>query len=404
MTTMKILPKSILVALTGMTTALGCVNADEGPGEDLGTVQQAEEWDDVNAPTNFSHLGASYEYELAALPRQGEAQTIPWAGWYWATATDAINYRWDGPNTDSPTAKYAEAFGLNPKKLENALSRRSGIDSLRGRVRSCTVTSQCNANNGEICAKRQGRVRGLCIPTWFGQCHAWAPAAIMEPEPEHAVTYNGVTFKVQDLKALITYVYNNVPWEELGDRCDTNSPDVTYDEYGRPENIQCRDTNPGSFHLIVTNWLGLHGKSFVEDRTWDDEVWNQPMRGYNIKKQEQVSEAEAAQLMGLQGVSYIFNSNAASFYHVIMDVEYIAESGADEDGNLNEDNYTKTDKVEYLLELDGQGRIIGGEWIDNAPHADFLWVPTGTAGDVWLSWRYKIEYAKVKNLLNQSIR
>jgi len=404
MTTMKILPKSILVALTGMTAALGCVSADTDLTEDLGMVQQAEEWNSLNAPTNFSHLGASYEYELASLPRQGEAQTIPWAGWYWATAADAINYRWDGPTTDSPTAKYAKAFGINPKKLENALSKKSGIDSRRGRARPCTRDSQCNSNNGEVCAKRHGKGRGLCIPTWFGQCHAWAPAAIMEPEPEHAVTYNGVNFKVQDIKALITYVYNNVDTDQLADRCNTNSPDVTYDEYGRPESVKCRDTNAGSFHIIATNWLGLQGKSFVEDRVWDDEVWNQPMRGYNIRKQDQVSEAQAAQLMGVQGATYVFNSNAVSFYHVIMDVEYITESGASTDGNLNEDHYTNIDTVEYLLELDGQGRIIGGEWIDNAPHADFLWVPTSKAGDVRLGWRYKIEYAKVKQILNRSVQ
>jgi len=387
-----------------MTMAVGCTSLSTDTGEDFGSVEQAEEWNSDNDPTNFSHLGASYEYELAALPRQGEALSIPWAGWYWATASDAINYRWDGANTDSPTAKYAKAFGIKPKKLENALSKKSGIDSLRGRARPCTRDSQCKSENGEVCAKRQGKGRGLCIPTWFGQCHAWAPAAIMEAEPKHAVTHNGVTFKVQDIKALITYVYNNVDADQLADRCNTNGSDVSYDEYGRPVGSNCRDTNAGSFHLIATNWLGLHGKSFVEDRVWDDQVWNQPMRGYDIKKQDEVSEAQAAELMGVQGGSYPFNVNAVSFYHVVMDVEYITESDASQDGNLNEDLYTAVDTIEYLLELDGQGRIIGGEWIDNAPHADFLWVPTSTGGDVRLNWRYKIEYAKVKKILNKSVQ
>ena len=32
----------------------------------------------------------------------------------------------------------------------------------------------------------------------------------------------------------------------------------------------------------MTNYLGKQGESFVYDRTWDGEVWNQPLRGYRI--------------------------------------------------------------------------------------------------------------------------
>ena len=43
------------------------------------------------------------------------------------------------------------------------------------------------------------------VETWWGLCHAWAPAAILEKKPLHAVTmptqYGDITFEVGDIKA-----------------------------------------------------------------------------------------------------------------------------------------------------------------------------------------------------------
>ena len=475
----------------------------------VGAEKKAERWDYSGNPERFNHLGASYEYRLKELPTEGQATQETWAGYYWATYKDAINYKWNGLTSDSPTAKYAKAFGLDPVALENAVSKKSGIDS-RSSAKSCKETSECDSSTGESCAKRtvldaEGNYteeeNGRCVPTWFGQCHAWAPAAVMEPEPIDPVTINGVTFKAQDIKALITYVYNNVDTDFLGGRCNTNDSDVTFDEYGRPESRKCRDTNPGTMHVVLANWIGIHGKAIVEDRTWDDEVWNQPVRGFKVNKLEQISETAASELMGVANVGgttldesgtvkktewlhfgpftapegaynvsmtgsgdadlhvkmgeqpsdnsydcrpyaggstescsvvgpgevyvsvkgyadtsdfelkmayggeakYIFNNDAVEFYHVEADVKYITESSPTTDGNLNEDSYTRTDSVEYILEVDANGKIIGGEWIDNAPHADFLWVPTAHAGDYYIGSGFTFEYNKIKDILNQSI-
>jgi hypothetical protein len=109
----------------------------------------------------------------------------------------------------------------------------------------------------------------------------------MEPEPKKAVTYNGVTFKVNDLKALVTLSYDKgLKSKLMSGRCnDTNTGEeggIEFDEQGRPtdEFANCRDTNPGSFHVVLANMLGIQKKALVEDRTFDYEVWNQPIRGY----------------------------------------------------------------------------------------------------------------------------
>ena len=39
------------------------------------------------------------------------------------------------------------------------------------------------------------------IQGWWGTCHAWTPASQLVPEPQHAVTLNGVKFEVGDIKA-----------------------------------------------------------------------------------------------------------------------------------------------------------------------------------------------------------
>ena len=48
----------------------------------------------------------------------------------------------------------------------------------------------------------------------------------------------------------------------------------------RPE---CEDTNPGAFHVVLTNFIGRLNRSFIIDKTRDLEVWNQPVYSYESK-------------------------------------------------------------------------------------------------------------------------
>ena len=51
--------------------------------------------------------------------------------------------------------------------------------------------------------------------------------------------------------------------------------------------------------MLLTNILGIKGQSFVEDRTMDVDVWNQPIRGYRITKMDPVSVERANELVGV---------------------------------------------------------------------------------------------------------
>ncbi len=268
------------------------------PGdEQSGEAKQEEAWGTGDAPSLFS---STLEYRLDALPASGEAATIPWAGSYWPTYEDNINFQWAGAGSDSPAMKYQKAFGGTD--VEGAVSRNHGIDSATGQ-KSCTAASQCNSQLGETCAMRRGATSGRCIPTWWGICHAWSPAAILWAEPQKPVTRNGVTFRVADLKALASLVHNNSASRFVSLRCNQNNGggEITFDNYGRPTggSTSCKDTNPGTYHVLLANYLGLQKTSFVEDRTFDSEVWNQPLRGYRVLEKRVVTAAEANALIGV---------------------------------------------------------------------------------------------------------
>ncbi len=276
----------LLPALLVLAPLAGCdAPADLDDGHRV-VADLREAWGTQDNP---SLLAADFNYTLTQLPASGAAKKTPWAGSYWPTYEDSINARWAGPTSKSAAKKYELAFGK--AGVEDAVSAHSGVDSLLGT--ECTSDAQCAAEKGSVCAKRTGATTGKCSQTWFGICHAWAPAAILEDEPRQAVTYNGVEFKVNDLKALMSLAYTedlDVKFVSL--RCDE---DETGTDLGGV--AACKDTNAGTFHVVAANLLGLRGQSFVEDRTYDDEVWNQPVRAYKVTKNAALTPYQANQLL-----------------------------------------------------------------------------------------------------------
>ncbi|WP_415405701.1 hypothetical protein ACLHDG_08010 [Sulfurovum sp. CS9] len=361
----------------------------------------AENWGPTDIPQIFD---ANLETDVSALPHSGHAARTPWAGYFWPTYLDSINNRWDGTAAQSPSERYAAAFGTS--NITDAVSQYHGIDSRTG-ARTCIETSMCDSTKGEVCAKRVGSTLGRCIPTWFGITHAWAPVSIMLPEPKHEVEHNGVTFRVNDIKALVilAYVYTNN--RLVGTRCDKAEPEL--DDYGRPTGIDCRDTNAGTYHILLTNYLGLNRRSFVIGRRLNGQLSNHPIKGYQINKQERVTEQDAIILLNdgqpSTSTSYIFNADAQKFFHVELAVDYIIPTPGDRDGFLGAviDEFTRTDNYSYILEATADGEIIGGEYIgvSKVNHPDFLWLPISRrdapiAGGV-------IDSNNVMNLYAQSV-
>ncbi|TDH69911.1 hypothetical protein CCR75_009718 [Bremia lactucae] len=356
---------------------------------------------DIEKLENF--YGVKMQVKLEYLPTVCVHSMAPWAGPFWPTFEDSINVIWR-KSDPSPAEKYATAFNLDVMAFMNNVSVHNGIYSQKKRP-VCENHKTCKSlRNRSKCGIRPGETSGYCIPIWFGICHAWAPAAILEPEPNCPVTHNGVTFQPLDLKGLITSVYDGAGVATVFTGIRYKGRGNATDPYGRYIDVAQRDINPALFHIAATNLLGLLNATFIVDVDASAEVWNQPVRGFKVFEQTVMSPEEAAQsFYGL--ASYPWNVAADRIVYIKSRLSWIAETYLDgglvASGRINK--FTTGRTYHYLLELDTDGNIVGGEWVYNSTkhHIDFIWIPKAkphisTITSIGLS------YANVSMLLRKS--
>lgn len=408
-------------------------------GDNPFLVGKADGWNWLNDPERFARfLDEELIYQFDLLPLSGATSQKAWPASYWPTRYDSTNYRWDGADSLSPMEKYDIVFnGWVPPEGFMALrpfSPSCGLAAFdleyydvlgpaalwmsenRGNWRVHDGIDNDNDGQTDECVDADG------IAGWWGLCHAWTPASMIEEEPNYPVTMNGVTFFSSDIKALLLTIYDSSRAVVIGGRCRTD--DVERDENGRILDLDCRDTNAGTFHVILTNFLGRYQTAFAEDRTYNVQVWNQPVQSYKIDVQTEVDEASAIALTHADPSavsSYPFNEEARRWVEVEVTVKYLTESHQSRDPMLSHhEQYLRVDRYHYLLELDGEGLIVGGEWINGgsthsshgfSQQPDFLWYPIGpraqpgaTAhGEYKIIKNPHISYTKVKELLAKSL-
>lgn len=362
-----------LIALVSPT--LACTDVGSSDVDHTDVYGQASQWSPEDNPDQL--LNRVLEKKAAALPNTGRVGgTGVWPGDYWATYNDSINYRWMNSATLSPAEKYQRAFAASGGAgFVGRVQAMHGIRSGTG----ATCNSDAVCGEGETCAIERGASKGKCTATWTGICHGWAPASFLVPEPKYPVTVNGVRFEVSDIKALASLLYTNVDANLISLRCEELLDGRT------PASPECKDTNAGAFHVAITNLVGIGKKSFVLDRTIDAEVWNHPIVGYSVMANVGVDAATANQLVTGRRGAYERNPAAKAFRRITMNVDLVVESDARSNGPLQPQlrNYIATETYTYVLELNAQGAIIGGEWYgaSTARHPDFLWAPKGRLPD-----------------------
>lgn len=309
---------TLTVALTS-SGLVACGNPDDGGGTEDGVEKETggkgDAWDWRNDPQRFR---TELNYTWEELPSEGASDKIAWADTYWPTYEDSINARWQGPNTLSPAEKYDRAFNdweppegfmdLQPYDSSTCEWDDAYYEALGPAAKYVSKNKgNWNSHNGrdddgdgvadaDECGYGEDKDRDG-VETWWGLCHAWVPAAILEHEPIRPVERDGVTFEVSDLKALLIGQYDSTESYMLGGRC--NDDEVDRDDTGRIDSDQCRDVNAGSFHVIVTNFLGLRSRPIAEDRTYNYEVWNQPVIGYEITEQQELTLDEVNELLNV---------------------------------------------------------------------------------------------------------
>ncbi|HAR41465.1 MAG TPA: hypothetical protein DCS07_02345, partial [Bdellovibrionales bacterium] len=227
----------LLLLLAFGISACGDVSDDELSEP---VVSEADSWPypnvkggDVQGEKNFAYLVNNHLV--------GKASPTPWAGFWWPYGGNGI-----------AAGKYTG--GLSPAGKYDAA--RGG----RTHAQSWEV-----ANHGSAVPK---------IQPWWGHCNGWSAAAALFEEPRSNVTVNGIEFNVADLKALLTEAAMEVSADFFGDRVDWGS------DYSSPK---LYDTVPDQYFLVLTNYMGRLKQSVLIDRYTTDQVWNQPVPGYQFE-------------------------------------------------------------------------------------------------------------------------
>lgn len=286
-------------------------------GESTSPSKLKEPIDWANSPEHLPGADAALVLDPEALPDSGAVLKPVWTTyWYPISEYGTARRPWAGEL--SPMEKYDTAMG----------------------------DSSMRATGWEM-----GQYAAYGNVPWAGHCNGVAAAGTMVDEPRKEVWYNGVRFSADDVKALMVESFQG-GGVVIGGRCNLSSISS-----GRAVSPECRDSNPGSFHIVLTNYLGRFKKPIIADSDPSYPVWNYAITSYRVRDKIKLSSREVSQWMGIS--DYPFNPRATSFYYYQTEVTY---SGG----------FKKV--YEYFLEMEG-GRIIGGEWYrdSRADHPDFLW-------------------------------
>src|SRR5262245_32541997 len=221
-----------LLSLPLINAALSDSEQDDSESNRPGDIDNAPDdsdgkgdaWDYTNDP---SRLANRLNYRLADIPRTGKLDAPVWKtrypqavgvspnAWsdtYWPSAELSHNRRWVNASTKSPLEKYDAAFNnaagcaMQPDthcgptakakwdtyfqcagpaakwQMKNFQSINTMFDGINNDGKG--GVDDCSSSDDE---GPQG---------WWGLCHAWTPASLLEPEPQHSVVYGGQTFEV----------------------------------------------------------------------------------------------------------------------------------------------------------------------------------------------------------------
>ncbi len=346
----------------------------------------AEKWDKANTPSYFESVaGGEIKFNIIDLPLSAKLldDRLGWSETFWPSNVGGIAYRWNSANPTPFKYKFLTKEELK-KMSQNELSELSPAELY-------------DISQGDYKYSLTKKVLGQYSTKdlwWEGICHGWAQAASNYPEPDKTVVRNpdgiNVPFGASDVKGLLAmHDAGNSKglYARVGARCgvvgkvegeafpeDGIVPPPSAADAARPE---CADVNAGTFHIVLSNMIGVYSKGFVADVDRFNDVWNQPIIGYESELFEEQSVTAAEFKAGIakkvRVVTLMSYGDELEFYNP----EHAAEGMV---GFVSKDPVTGTvnqvtsiRKYEYLLELDSFGKIVGGTWISET-RPDMLWM------------------------------
>jgi hypothetical protein len=315
----------------------------------------------------------------------------PWSGYFWSMSRGLLGNRYADRKfnhehswkdrfeyvTENPASSY-----LEDEDDINSLSPSEKYELLIGNKNGNLTSFMWEEGKKEIAKYKK-------IRDWSGLCHGLAMASMKYPWPQFAIKVKSadgkyrIKFYPEDIKALGIFHWSGdrIPTRKLGGRCELPSPMT--DSIGRIKN-----PNPGAFHLALVNRLGIHKKPLIMDSSTDAEVWNYPIIGYKFTFFNPETNKQNGKIKNAMIRLADFKNDKFSQYRS-QGAEYIVgvETKVDYLDNRDPEQEDKDPRTaskslfviyRYDLELDNNGKIIGGEWYSNR-NPDFLWFPEDNA-------------------------
>lgn len=233
--------------------------------------------------------------------------------------------------------------------------------------------------------------------SWYGHCNGFSAAAARHQNPQKSVyrpvgcSSGGtqcIEFQPHQIRTLLAEVYMNAKSRFLGgNRCGVPKDQLSNNPQDRIDPTKmdaCDDMDPGSFHVALVNFIGIQKQTLVFDMARHEEVWNFPVYKYSYYIEEngrRLNRQEAIQATGRAGATdYVFNPAAVKFVKVKLTLSYAKALGTAVSGQPAPTQEQQI-KYRYLLELDANENIVGGEWLSDSEansrsdHPDFIWIP-----------------------------
>jgi hypothetical protein len=235
---------------------------------------------------------------------EASATTTPWSGWWWPAKVNHLVLGYRG----EPGALYKH-------------------DQVSGR----------QSANWEQSTYYHHSPNGA---DWWGHCHAWAAASLLEKEPLHDVWYGSTTFHVGEIKGLLSEAHYSDRAQFWGRRYNGNPGD------------DLQDMSPLTVWFVLRSQIQQKKLGVVLDLSPGPQVWSYPAYKYQLAYQPIGGNAYQGQLS-------VWLAN----FQVHPDVV----------GTVPEQkNYTFTFQAQGNQLVYGTDRWTGASVND---HPDFAWYP-----------------------------
>ena len=396
-----------LVVAIALISLTGCEAVD--PGDELGQGEGSQStqfsgsvggpgWSWPAQPAAFAaELEKALVTEVTRLPAAGDSKKPAWTALPWSAMEDSTNARridgelspvqkYDATYNDwSATKNFIELQPFSPERCglqeydedyyKQLGSAAEWMSRHRGNWSAHDGLDSDNDKTVDECDDLDG------LSPSRGLSHAWAAAAMVEPEPVLPVTIGSVTFWPSDIKALLLTVYDNSNSFVLTGACQSSVMERWED--GSLALKGCEGMNAGEFHVILTNFIGRFEAVIAEEFITDQGTTARPIDSYIVELQRELEADEAIELLGLEAndEAYSLNPDARGWLEVrvttsardFATVGHWGQDAAPEPSSVAREYH-------YVLELDAEQRVIGGQWIDDekeVPRADYLWIAQG---------------------------